>query len=269
MQGMDVFVGIDVAFAKHKRLPICISKWENSRFIPLDPCRQTLSRVPRGRGNRACINEECRKCFATQTKDYLLDLVEEGFKIRRIAIDAPRAPKSHGERRRESERELERRDISYYPTPSSTEFEEILLKVNRHIGAGQPDSNFPHANQLWMLVGFDLFRELSEKWECIEVFPHAIMWCLGACSIPKSRAEGVTNRLRALRRYTGWPTVTDSESLRSLSRMVGSPAHDAVDAYASAWIAALEPPYRIPLGNPQEDAIWIPSDELLQGPTFF
>jgi hypothetical protein len=44
---MEVFVGIDVACAKSKRLPICVARKEGDKVIPLE----FRVELPRGLGN--------------------------------------------------------------------------------------------------------------------------------------------------------------------------------------------------------------------------
>ena len=64
--------------------------------------------------------------------------------------------------------------------------------------------------------------------------------------------------LAAIARCTGWPDPPTEEALKAV---VNGPAHDGLDAYMSAWVAALEPGDRRALGRPPDDAIWVPSLE--------
>jgi hypothetical protein len=106
-----------------------------------------------------------------------------------------------------------------------------------------------------MLVGFALFERLRREWECLEVFPQATAFVLGANSTHKSKVGGVTAQLGAVARLTGWP---DPPHARSLRGVVHGPAHDGLDAYLSAWVAALRTKQRTALGVPPTDVIWVP-----------
>lgn len=122
--------------------------------------------------------------------------------------------------------------------------------------AGGAVNRLPHANQLWMLVGFALFSWLSGLAECLEVFPQATVRVLGSGEVHKSRAGAVEAQFQAVARHTGWPGVhREDPSPRSICR---SPRHDALDAYLSAWVAALDEKDRVAYGEPPEDAIWVP-----------
>ena len=113
----------------------------------------------------------------------------------------------------------------------------------------------PHANQLWMLVGFELFRQLREIWDCLEVFPQATVARIDASSEHKSKREGLRAQLRAVARLTGWPQPPAPAGLFNLG--YGS-LHDKLDAYLSAWVAALKESERVPIGRPPSDVIWVP-----------
>lgn len=267
---MDLFVGIDLAFAKRKRLPICICRWDELSLVPIELGKDLSSRVPRGHGNKSCIDNECLASFATQVEDYL-HLILATIKpdelgqcvIRRIAIDAPMGP-SVDAKPRNCEVALGRRGISYFKTPSAVEFNLIRKKAQQHIEEGGAASQIPYANKLWMLAGFELFQQLKREWDCIEVYPQATMRVIGAASIHKAQKDGPITQLQALARFTGWRERVGEDTLKALCRIVRAPSHDAVDAYSSAWVAALEEPERIPLGCPPDDAIWIPNRDLLK-----
>ncbi|MGA3117873.1 MAG: DUF429 domain-containing protein [Syntrophobacteraceae bacterium] len=113
----------------------------------------------------------------------------------------------------------------------------------------------PHANQLWMLVGFELFKRLRQEWECLEVFPQAIAATLESTKIHKSKTEGLLCQLSAVARFTGWPETICNSSLKDIG--YGS-LHDKLDAYLSAWVASLEIDQRESIGAPPNDVIWIP-----------
>lgn len=153
---------------------------------------------------------------------------------------------------------MDQQHISCFATPSASELETIRVKVCDHLTAGGVESRLPHANQLWMLVGFALFRRLRVEWECLEVYPQATMKILGANSIHKGKAGGVSAQLEAVSRHTGWPESPGPQFLEMLKRVVRAPLHDALDAYSSAWVAALDPEKRCAFGSPPNDAIWVP-----------
>src|SRR5665213_2367438 len=184
---MEAFVGIDVAFAKRKRLPVCLCVWEEGRLLPLPLTTADAPAPPRGYGNVASLDKVLITLFADETAAYLR-LLEKHFcvSIRRIAIDAPSDPRQDSLARRLAETALDRERISCFTTPSSSGFESIRTKVKDHLKAGGLQSRLPHANQLWMLVGFALFKRLRVEWECLEVYPQATMRILAASSIHKS-----------------------------------------------------------------------------------
>jgi hypothetical protein len=119
-------------------------------------------------------------------------------------------------------------------------------------------ATMPGANQLWMLVGFSLFRGLRAKRECLEVFPQATACVLGSSAVHKSDQGGFLAQLTSVARHTGWPAPVTTSSLRSVG--YGS-RHDRLDAYMSAWVASLDETAREPLGDLPNDVIWIPRIE--------
>ncbi len=113
----------------------------------------------------------------------------------------------------------------------------------------------PGANQLWMLVGFELFRIIGARYECIEVYPHATAVALGAAGKHKRHNDGVHAQLEAVTRETGWPPIPDVAALKDIG--YGS-RDDKLDAYLSCWVASLEPELRAASGEPPGDVIWVP-----------
>jgi hypothetical protein len=260
---MDGFVGIDVAFAKRKRLPVCLAAWLHGRLVPFPLAERRAPAPPRGSGNAATLNSEIVVKFADDTAAYLRELEAYfGVTIRRIAIDAPSEPKPNGCKRRQAECALDDRRISCFTTPSAEEFEHIKVKARRHLEAGGEESRLPHANQLWMLVGFALFERLRREWECLEVFPQATAAVLNANSTHKSDVNGAEIQLRAASKLTRWPEPFDLQQLR---KVVCGPAHDGLDAFLSAWVASLQHGDRIALGAAPNDVIWVPNVDLMFG----
>src|SRR5436190_1815628 len=109
---MDAYAGIDVAFAKRKRLPIVVCTASDGCLKPL-PLRRATVKPPLGRGNALILDAQAVADFADETARYL-KWIESEFRlnIRRIAIDAPSEPKQVGAARRLCEIGLDRRRIS-------------------------------------------------------------------------------------------------------------------------------------------------------------
>jgi len=250
------YVGIDVSFAKKKRLPVVVCRRHNHTLKPL-PLRNSRTKPPMGKGN-ACIVREPSAIshFAQEVVRYLRE-VESEFSVRicRIAIDAPSEPKKADERRRQCELGLDRRGISCITTPSAAEFEAKLKRASEYLTSRGEVSRLPAANQLWMLVGFKLSCLLRQHWECLEVYPQAIAAILGTHNIHKSRAEGTLTQLTAAAHHTGWPEKPGMACLFDIG--YGS-RHDKLDAYLAAWIASLDATDRKAIGQPPDDAIWVP-----------
>ena len=250
------FVGIDVAFAKGKRLPVVVCTWKLGRLVPL-ALRRLQFQPPTGSGNaQSCVPSVVRQ-FAQSTAIYLRRVESHfGVQIDRIGIDAPSSPRREGARRRAAEVALDRAGISCFTTPTTSDFDSIREKVERHLSGGGAETHLPHANQLWMQVGFELFSHLSSVAECVEVYPQATVRSLGAGAVHKSRGGAVEAQLAAISTYTGWPDSSRDEP--SLAEIAWAPAHDQLDAYLSAWVAALDLDDRSPFGDPPDDVIWIP-----------
>ena len=251
------FAGIDVAFAKNKRLPVVVCVREGEQLIPR-PLREFREALPpRGRGNRLALDTQVVHDFALEAVEYLR-AVEKAYdlEIERIAIDAPSSYKGDGVARRAAELAMDKLRISCFATPSETEFAAIRTKANGHLDSGGAESCLPHANQLWMLVGFALFEMLSARYECIEVFPNAIVDALQARTVHKSKSEGLATQLSAVAKYSGWPPANDHSQL---DRIAFGSRHDKLDAYLSAWVASLPSSQRLASGAEPSDVIWIPN----------
>jgi hypothetical protein len=251
----EAYVGIDVAFAKNKRLPVAAVVQSRLGLVPLS-LRQANVKPPIGRGNVCILHDDAVGEFAEETAGYLRSIESElDIRVARVAIDAPSAPKAVGLARRHCEHALDESRISCITTPSFAEFVTIRQRGLGHLGSGGAESRIPGANQLWMLVGFELFRRLRHDWECLEVYPQAIAAILGARKIHKSHRDGVLRQLAAAARHTGWPTVAE---IATLDRICYGSSHDRLDAYLSAWVASLEHGDRRAIGCPPDDVIWVP-----------
>ena len=255
---MDMYVGIDVAFAKNKYLPVVCSRMERGVLKPLPLREWRSSRPPKGKGNVKIVEGLDLPEFAEDAREYLkkLEDVFEG-KIRRIAIDAPKQARPDDCARRACEFALDNHGISCITTPSLSQFDEIRTKARDFLTNGGKEPHLPHANQLWMLAGFELFKKLSEQWDCIEVYPHAIAVALKASETHKSNTEGLSNQLLAVSSHTGWPT--SDNPIKELKQIAFGSAHDKLDAYLSSWVASLDDDHLKAIGCPPDDVIWVPS----------
>lgn len=251
----EAYAGIDVAFAKNKRLPVAVVVRSGAGVEPLS-LRRAHAKPPAGRGNVGILHDDIIGEFAEETAAYLKSVESEfGVRLARVAIDAPSAPKAVGLVRRQCESALDERRISCITTPSFAEFVTIRHRGLDHLGSGGAETRIPGANQLWMLIGFELFRRLRRDWDCLEVYPQAIAAILGATEIHKSHRDGVLRQFAAAARYTGWPI---SPEMANLDHVCYGSSHDRLDAYLSAWVASLDVRDRSAIGCPPHDVIWVP-----------
>tara|TARA_X000001388_G_scaffold29591_1_gene21027 strand:- start:9986 stop:10990 length:1005 start_codon:yes stop_codon:yes gene_type:complete len=254
---MDVFIGIDVACAKGKYLPLVICTLENGRLLPF-PLASYPIKPPRGLGNARTLDDKVNQAFAEDVASYI-ETVCDAFHLSpiRIGIDSPLRPRDNHLNRRFAEQALDKAGISCYTTPSADDFRMIKVKGIAHLEAGKPIQNLPHAHQIFMLLGFALNERLSKVAECIEVYPHATVKQLGVADIHKSKGNQAELQLSAMSHYTGWPKTDDDWS--QADNICLGPMHDRVDAYSAAWVASLPEQERISFGEPEKgDAIWIP-----------
>jgi len=259
------FVGIDLAIAKKKLLPISVCVFEAGKLTPL-PLSGLKLLHPRGFGNKKGLDAQVVNQYALDSSNYLLAIQKEyDLSINCIAIDAPSSFRLDSIPRRKAEQEMDKEHISCFATPSQLEFEAIIHKGKQHFQNGGPENRVPHANQIWMLAGFALFRVLKRNFKCIEVFPQAIARTIGASSIHKSNHDGYQRQLGALATLTGWGAP---EELASALQYAGSGAsHDRLDAFMSAWISYLFSIGKAkPLGELPDDVIWVPDVETISPP---
>ena len=253
---ITAYAGIDVAFARNKPLPVSLCIRDGGRLAPLPLRDRGTPRPPRGRGNPEALNPASVAAFAKETAQYLHALeLHFGLRLVRVAIDAPSDPKAIGTPRRLAERALDESRISCITTPDEGEFIDIRQRAAAHLAAGGAVARMPHANQLWMLVGFALFSELRKHWECLEVFPQATVALLGVKGPHKRFTSGLVSQLAAVAEHTGWPLPPVASALTQIS--YGS-RHDKLDAYMAAWVASLDLQERTALGCPPNDVIWVP-----------
>jgi len=254
------WVGIDVACAKGKSLPIVVCVMEGKTLVPLKLRSLPELVPPKGMGNACVIDSTVTKKFAADAVTYVSALVEYyALRICVVGIDAPSAYADNGSNRRAAEVALDRAGISCFTTPTRDRFDEIVSKAQKHIGDGLPISRVPHANQLWMLAGFALFEAFSNLAKCREVYPQATVQVLGAADIYKAKKEGLARQLQVASRHTGWPSQKVDVSV--LDDIAFATRHDNLDAYLSAWVASLDRSDLFAFGEPPDDVIWVPKVE--------
>ena len=257
MQGPDVglfvVVGIDLAVARGKLLPVCFASRGDHGFRLLPRSR---GYYPRGPGNEQLVRDpDAAGAFAESVADFLQTTSQElGLPIVRIAIDAPRSPRPPGARARSCEVML---GLNLFKTPNQEELDAIRDTARRHLDRGGRVSRLPNANRIWMLVGFALFRALeARRWRCVEVYPFATMTRVfrGGRVPSKKTADGRRQQLDRLLRLTG----NRRAELGDLSRLGPGSAHDRIDAFGAAWVASLRPAEYQDVGSRGEDRIRVP-----------
>lgn len=254
---MDVYIGIDVACAKGKSLPVVICTKDEDRLVPL-PLLKHPAKPPKGFGNAATLDNNLNLLYAKAAREYI-KVICDGYKLNPICIgiDAPLRPRASLLHRRLAEQALDKVGISCFKTPSSAEFDTIIQKCLRHLKEGKPVQNLPHSMQLWMLAGFAIADELSLLTQCIEVYPQATARALGVSDKHKSKGGQAEKQLMAIGHHSGWPQT--QQDWVQLKHICSGAIHDKVDAYSAAWIASLNKQQRTAYGEPEkEDAIWIP-----------
>ena len=118
------YVGVDVAFAKGKYLPISVCVRQEGRLTPL-PLKDRPG-WPRGSGNVAALEEHIVQQFARDTATFLEKVSrDENLQIVRIAIDAPSDYRAEDVARRSAEKAMDEEGISCFTTPSRSDFEKI------------------------------------------------------------------------------------------------------------------------------------------------
>jgi uncharacterized protein DUF429 len=248
--------GIDVAVAKSKRLPVCVCVRQDGALQPLALRHSALPLAPQLPGNIAVVEPEVRQQLAEATANYLREIQHHfSFEITRIAIDAPSAPRPMGVSVRKAEEALGRAGIRYIHTPDVETFARIPHDVTAHLDKPGARRGLPHANRIWMLFGFELFKVLSAEWPCIEVYPQATVRCLAGCELHKKKAGAVLEQLKAAAAHTGWPSPPSLAALRTIAYCS---LDDCLDAYLSAWVASLPEGAREALGEAPDDVIWRP-----------
>jgi hypothetical protein len=253
----SVYIGIDVACAVGKRLPICVVS-AGRPLMPLTIPKHLAGLIPRGVGNKeitaaAPFQEAARGVVSTVNRI----MGEMGWQVERIAVDAPAAPPATGSRT--SENELGRCGLSSFRTPAASAWESIPEKCANHLRLGGSAATLPYANKIWMRFGFELFACLKSglRAEVIEVYPFAIVRALLPTCEHKSTEQGYREQLDVVAARTGW----EPQNLEArLKAAVPGSRHDRLDAFMAAWVASLPPEGRRAFGDAQrpDDAIWVP-----------
>jgi predicted nuclease with RNAse H fold len=254
-----VYIGIDVACAVGKKLPICVVS-AGHRLEPLDIPADLTVLIPRGTGNKEIAAAQPFREAARGVVITLKRIVDEmGWTVERIALDAPAAPPAKGSR--SSENELARAGLSSFRTPEVSAWTNIRAKCVDHVRSGGALSKLPYANKIWMLYGFELWASLKSDLavEVIEVYPFAIIRALLQACEHKSTEHGYQNQLAAVADGTGWKKKPQCLEARLKATVSGS-RHDRLDAFMAAWVASLPVNARRAFGNvvQPDDAIWVP-----------
>jgi hypothetical protein len=252
----DAFVGIDVAFAKNKVLPVSVCIRPARRPLDILPLRVSFGKPPAGRGNVLALDAPARSQFAEAVLAWIEKLEQDKrLKVRRIAIDAPSGYCRDASGRRAAERSLDESGISCFATPTEEEFEAKVQASRKFLADGGKPSRLPNANQLWMLVGFELFRTLRRRYECIETYPQAVVRELQCASQHKSTEQGLQSQIGEAAKVLD---VSPTDMRAKLLVMGFGSTHDRLDAFLSAWVASLDEGNRKAFGTPPDDVIWVP-----------
>ncbi len=257
MPSTSVYVGIDVACAVGKRLPICVVSAGNRLALQAMPMH-LMADIPRGGGNQEIRTPDPFQKAATDVVTAISRIADKmAWQVERIAIDAPAAPPATGPRA--SEKALASCGLSSFRTPARDEWAAIKQKCANHLGSGGSVARLPYANKIWMLFGFQLFAQLKARFraEVIEVYPFAIVRALLPKCAHKSTERGYREQLDAVAARTGW----EPRSLEArLKANVPGARHDRLDAFMAAWVASLPRERRCAYGDPKrlDDAIWVP-----------
>ena len=226
--------------------------------MPLTIPKHLAGCIPRGVGNKEIIAAAPFEQSARGVVRAIARIRDEmGWKVERIAIDAPAAPPAKGSRA--SEDELGRCGLSSFRTPVATAWAGIREKCANHLRLGGTVATLPYANKIWMLFGFRLFALLKDEIhaEVIEVYPYAIVRALLPACEHKSTEKGYRDQLDAIADRTGWePQALEAK----LKATVPGSRHDRLDAFMAAWVASLPPEERRAFGDARQsdDAIWVP-----------
>ncbi len=226
--------------------------------MPLTIPKQFAALIPRGVGNREISAPVPFQSAAQAVANAVQSIARTmEWEIERIGIDAPAAPPATGSR--SSETQLGDSGLSSFRTPAASASPSIREQCANHLSRGGSAANLPHANKIWMLYGFELFRSLKNNLtaEIIEVYPFAIVRALLPECAHKSTEQGYRDQLAAVSVRTGWAPLNLEQKLKET---VSGNRHDRLDSYMAAWVASLPPEKRRAYGDArkQGDSIWVP-----------
>ena len=211
MSIVSVHVGIDVACAVNKKLPICVVS-TGPKLTPLAIPTSLAGLIPRGVGNKEIAAAQPFREAARGGVGAIAHIASQmAWKVERIAVDAPAAPPASGSRK--SENELGCLGLSFFRTPAKPNWKIICEKCADHLRRGGSVATLPYA----------IIREL-----------------LPACE-HKTTEVGYRDQLAAVAGRTGWEP---RELETRLKQTVAGTHHDRLDAFMAAWIASLPPEQR-------------------------
>jgi predicted nuclease with RNAse H fold len=216
----SVYIGIDVACAARKRLPICVVSAEQP-LTPLAIPKDLGATIPRGIGNKEVTAVASFRQAALGVASSIHRIaVEMGWRVERVAVNAPAAPPASNSRA--SENELGRLGLSSFRTPAAGAWAGIKQRCVEHLSCGGSTATLPHANKIWMLFGFELFNSLRDGLgvEVIEVYPFAIVRALLPACAHKSTERGYRDQLNAVATHTGWKPQDLEAELRATGQEV-------------------------------------------------
>ena len=146
VSSIPVYVGIDVACAAGKRLPICVVS-AGQPIMPLAIPKHLGAAIPRGVGNKEITAlAPFREAALGVAGSINRVALEMGWHVERAAVDAPAAPPEASSRT--SEDELGRLGLSSFRTPAASAWDGIKHKCVEHLGSGGSTATLPHANNL-------------------------------------------------------------------------------------------------------------------------
>jgi predicted nuclease with RNAse H fold len=209
-------------------------------------------------GNKAALELAEQEKFANEVSKWLKDLQKKlNLQVCKIAIDAPSNYCDSSKERRGSEKALDIAGISCFATPTEAQFQQKIRQAKIHLEKGGSESTIPNANQIWMLIGFSLFKQLrKDGFHCIETYPQAIVHEMKCSGKHKSTGQGYSAQLTQAAAATSFPSA---ESLQiALNTMGFGSKDDKLDAFLTAWIASLPQSCQKVYGTMPDDSIVIP-----------
>lgn len=268
----SLYVGIDLAIAKSKRLPVCFASDTTGSFDVINWKELhrdgRISDLPKGPGNARMFCDTCLEEWAKNICDHLraVSLVTRQ-EIAVIAIDAPAAfPAAQGTRK--CEQVLLEKDVPFFRTPCQGKWNEIKERFDEHRIDNRSLSEMPYANMLWMRAGEVLFRQARGIFGCakvIETYPHAILTRLLDGMMKKSSPEGHNSIKAALWKHVRAGPAPAERVTAWLKNQGYGAYHDRLDAMLCAWVAYLYGRGKAaPLGGGDlRDTIWVPKQDSL------